>query len=88
LTAGTETVNMFFPLLKNILWPNLLLQTSRGLRWLYREGGEDDLQDRQVHPQGGKERVTLLPMAELSAVWWQQPSSRTASPWVVSMSDP
>jgi len=50
-----------------MLWLNLLLQTSRGLRWLQREPlkGCDDLQGREVPLQARREKVRHL-VAELT----------------------
>lgn len=53
-----------------MLWLTLLLQTSRGLRWLRREplkGCDDDLQGREVPLQVRKEKVGHIPAAELTS---------------------
>lgn len=54
---------------RNKLWLNLLLQTSKGLRWLQREpltGCDNDMQDREVPLRARKEKVRHLPVAELT----------------------
>lgn len=47
----------------------MLLQTSKGLRWLQREpltGCDNDMQDREVPLRARKEKVRHLPVAELT----------------------
>lgn len=55
-----------------MLWLTLLLQTSRGLRWLQTEplkGCDDDLQGREVPLQARKEKVRHIPAAELTSMF-------------------